>query len=566
MTKVSLIGHGKWGAVIDNAINDLKYINWVDSKDADWIILSTPNDLHYEQVSYWLAQKKNVFCEKPLTLSYESAKELYDFADIMGVRLYVDDVFTWRDDYDIYDDVNHFVWTKPNQKDTNYIDRLAYHHFMMWVGDTDFEIEDIKGKSNDFKVELQDGRKAEFFYGDSSQVIHFVNNEDLTNNQNNPLRTMFQFLFSNAGDYELNKKLTLNATKLSEQVKKTLSPKALVVGGGIFGTTAAVALAHDGYQVELHEELEDVMMAASDINQYRLHKGYHYPRSKETAQECLKGLKTFKRKYESCVVNGNIEHHYAISSKESKVTPSKYLEFLNEMDLPYKRIEPIKNTDITIKVEEELFDNYKLYESVRDKLWSSGVEVLKNKTTTKDDFKGFDVVVIATYAKLNDLLDEKKWYQYELCEKPVVRLPKKYQGKSIVIMDGPFMCLDPYGEKNHVLGNVKHAIHCWNEGTEAFWPHRYTKYLNKGVVENPKHTKIDKFIETGKKFFKDFDKLKHIGSMYTIRTVLANRDHDDARPTLVNHEGGNVYSLFSGKIDTCVDSANELIRMLNGKD
>ena len=186
MTKVSLIGHGKWGAVIDNAINDLKYINWVDSKDADWIILSTPNDLHYEQVSYWLAQKKNVFCEKPLTLSYESAKELYDFADIMGVRLYVDDVFTWRDDYDIYDDVNHFVWTKPNQKDTNYIDRLAYHHFMMWVGDTDFEIEDIKGKSNDFKVELQDGRTAEFFYGDSSQVVHFVNNEDLTNNQNNP--------------------------------------------------------------------------------------------------------------------------------------------------------------------------------------------------------------------------------------------------------------------------------------------------------------------------------------------------------------------------------------------
>ena len=563
MTKVSLIGHGKWGGVIDNAINGLKYINWVDSKDADWIILSTPTDLHYEQVSYWLGQRKNVFCEKPLTLSYESAKELYDFADQMGVKLYVDDVFTWRDDYDIYDDVNHFVWTKPNQKDTNYIDRLAYHHFMMWVGDTDFEIEDITGEPNDFKIKLESGKTAEFFYGDSSQVVHFVNNEDMTNNENNPLRTMFEFLFSGSGDYELNKKLTLNATKLSEQVRKTLLPKALVVGGGIFGATAAVALSHDGYQVELHEELEDVMMAASDINQYRLHKGYHYPRSKETAQECLKGLKTFKRKYERCVVNGDIEHYYAISSRDSKVTPSQYLEFLNEMDLPYKRVEPIKSTDITIKVEEELFDNYKLYEAVRDKLWSSGVEVLKNKTTTKDDFKGFDVVVIATYAKLNDLLDEKKWYQYELCEKPVVRLPKKYQGKSIVIMDGPFMCLDPYGEKNHVLGNVKHAIHCWNEGTEAFWPHRYTKYLNKGVIENPKHTKIDKFIETGKKFFKDFDKLKHIGSMYTIRTVLANRDHDDARPTLVNHEGGNVYSLFSGKIDTCVDAANELIRKIN---
>ncbi len=563
MTKVSLIGHGKWGAVIDNAINGLKYINWVDSKDADWIILSTPNDLHYEQVSYWLAQKKNVFCEKPLTLTYESSKELYDFADTMGVKLYVDDVFTWRDDYDIYDDVNHFVWTKPNQKDKNYIDRLAYHHFMMWVGDTDFEIEDITGEPKDFKVELQDGRTAEFFYGDSSQVVHFVNNEDLTNNQNNPLRTMFEFLFSNSGDYELNRKLTLNATKISEQVKKTLSPKALVVGGGIFGTTAAVALANDGHQVELHEELEDVMMAASDVNQYRLHKGYHYPRSKETAQECLEGLKTFKRKYERSVVNGDIEHYYAIASKGSKVSEFEYLAFLDDMELPYTRVKPLPNTDVTIKVEEELFDNYKLYEAVRDKLWSSGVEVLKNKTTTKDDFKGFDIVVIATYSKLNDLLDKKKRYQYELCEKPVVRLPRKYQGKSIVIMDGPFMCLDPYGDRNHVLGNVKHAIHTWNEGTEAFWPHRYTKYLNKGVIENPKHTKIDKFIETGKKFFKDFDKLKHIGSMYTIRTVLTNRDHDDARPTLVNHEGGNVYSLFSGKIDTCVDAANELIRRIN---
>jgi len=559
-TKVHIIGKGGWGNTINDNIKSI--VDFVEPKEADWIIISTPNDLHYEQVSYWLAQKKNVFCEKPLSLTYESAKELFDFADTMGVKLYVDDVFSWRDDYDIYEDVNHFVWTKPNQKDKNYIDRLAYHHFYMWVRDTDFEIKNIEGEPNEFKIELEDGRVGEFFYGYSSQLIHFVNNEDMAYNSSNTLRTMFECLFEEI-DYEFNKKITLNATKLSEQVKKTLWPKALVVGGGIFGTTSAVALANDGYQVELHEELEDVMMAASDINQYRLHKGYHYPRSKETAQECLKGLKTFKRKYERSVVNGDIEHYYAIASEDSKVSEFEYLAFLDDMELPYERVKPLPNTDVTIKVEEELFDNYKLYEAVRDKLWSSGVEVLKNKTTTKDDFKGFDVVVIATYAKLNELLDEKKWYQYELCEKPVVRLPKKYQGKSIVIMDGPFMCLDPYGEKNHVLGNVKHAIHCWNEGTEAFWPHRYTKYINKGVIEKPEHTKIDKFIETGKRFFEDFHKLKHIGSMYTIRTVLKDRDHDDARPTLVNHEGGKVYSLFSGKIDTCVDAANELIRRIN---
>ena len=49
--------------------------------------------------------------------------ELFEIADTFQTKLFVDDVFCWRDDYVIYDDVNHFVWTKPNQKDYNYLDR-----------------------------------------------------------------------------------------------------------------------------------------------------------------------------------------------------------------------------------------------------------------------------------------------------------------------------------------------------------------------------------------------------------------------------------------------------------
>jgi hypothetical protein len=90
--------------------------------------------------------------------------------------------------------------------------------------------------------------------------------------------------------------------------------------------------------------------------------------------------------------------------------------------------------------------------------------------------------------------------------------------------------------------------------------------LNKGLIKNPKPelTKIDKFIESGVKYFGDeFADLEHIGSMYTFRAVLSDREHDDARPTLVNHEGDNVYTLFSGKIDTCVEASKELIRKIN---
>ena len=49
-------------------------VEYVEPKDADWIIISTPNDLHHEQVEYWLSQRKNVFCEKPLTLTKRSAE------------------------------------------------------------------------------------------------------------------------------------------------------------------------------------------------------------------------------------------------------------------------------------------------------------------------------------------------------------------------------------------------------------------------------------------------------------------------------------------------------------
>jgi hypothetical protein len=148
----------------------------------------------------------------------------------------------------------------------------------------------------------------------------------------------------------------------------------------------------------------------------------------------------------------------------------------------------------------------------------------------------------------------------------VVKLPEQYKNKSVVVMDGPFMCLDPYKDGYHVLGHVEHAIHSTNVGDYPMVLNKHiVEYLNNGVVHNPHVTKINKFIEAGMEFFEDFDKLEHIGSMFTIRTVLAHREHDDARPTIVTQEAHNVYTIFSGKIGTCVEAANELVRRLQPK-
>ena len=51
--------------------------------------------------------------------------------------------------------------------------------------------------------------------------------------------------------------------------------------------------------------------------------------------------------------------------------------------------------------------------------------------------------------------------------------------------------------------------------------------------------------------------------MFTFRTVLPNKDKDDARPTLVENVVDNIYNIFSGKIGTCVDAADEILEIIN---
>ena len=558
MVKVGLIGKGKWGTKIFDAIKD--EVEIVEPKLSDWVIISTPNDLHFEQVEYWLNKNKNVFCEKPLCLDYKSAEYLYNTAFDNDVELYVDDVFIWRNEF--YN-VTNFRWGKDDT--TNYIDRFAYHHFYLWIRNKNIAIDEvIKKTDHSFTIVLSDGKSANFDYTPSKLPVHKIDERQVLTKRDNPLKRMLLSVLSNSVHRNFNKSVTLNAIYLSQKVKEVMYPKALVIGAGIFGSSAAVSLSNNGYQVKIHEKENDIMKSASVINQYRLHKGYHYPRSIETAIECMNGLKTFKRKYEQSVLNGKIEHYYAISSEDSLISKQEYINFLNKCNLDYTIVNSIKNTDLTVRVNEELFDSIFLKTLVRKKLSSNNITTLFNYQPTVDDFKKYDKVIIATYSDINRYLDKKIKYQFELCEKPVVKLPNKYDNKSIVIMDGPFMCLDPYGTTDyHVLGNVVHAIHETNIGIEPIIKNdTLAGYINKGIIREPLITNIDKFIETGEKFFDDFSDLEHIGSMYTVRAVLKDREHDDARPTLVEKHDDKIYTLFSGKIDTCVDASNKLIKMI----
>lgn len=346
-----------------------------------------------------------------------------------------------------------------------------------------------------------------------------------------------------------------------------------VIGAGIFGSTVAIKLADNGFEVDLFEKEKDILEAASGINQYRLHRGYHYPRSRETGKSSRDSHALFRREYGEAVIDKH-QHFYCIPTKDSKVSGKDFLKFCYESELEYKETNLShlhqNKFETVIEGQESLVDPLKLKNIIQDKINKRRINLILEREALASDLEGYDVVVNCAYANLNAVLENypeaKREYQFEIIEKPILKLPDNFKGISAVIMDGPFFCIDPYSDTElHVMGNVVHAIHAVNTGLFPLIPEEIRPLLNKGIVKNPPYSKIDKFLESAAYFMRDIEKAEHIGSMYTIRTVLPNVHHTDERPTVVSKINDKIINVFSGKLGNCVKAAEEVLGLIKAQ-
>lgn len=353
-------------------------------------------------------------------------------------------------------------------------------------------------------------------------------------------------------------------------MKKSLN--IAVVGGGIFGVTSAIYLARKGHRVDLFERHQDILQEASGLNQYRLHRGYHYPRSSETTLSTLRAEPQFCAEYAEAVID-DVEHYYCLAKENSFVSGKEYLDFCRSHGLEFSVADfPLVNKekiDVCVRTKEKLYNSEKLRKICLNRLHDLGVTLHTGKEVSRKDLKKYNFVVIAVYANQGALLGDTQTvrYQYEVCEKPVIKMPDAFKKKSIMIIDGPFMCLDPLADTGlFVTGNVVHAIHSTNVGSRPDISPEIAPLLNRGIIKNPPITKFEEFRKSGAEFIPALAQAEHIGSMFVIRTVLPYMEETDARPTLINYIDERTINIFSGKIVNCVEAAERVVHMIERMD
>ena len=160
--------------------------------------------MHFEQAQNFIRQRVNVFCEKPLTPTYEQSKELFDLAEKYNVKLYVDDVFNYRTERKDIKNLTRPIEVVWNKVSDNTLYDLMYHDlYLLWP---------IWPYSDDIK----------FSYGNSDDRTHKINDIDFTNteNSNDALFDMIKEVLQGTPDYKYNKIISLMCNKVIDEIKK----------------------------------------------------------------------------------------------------------------------------------------------------------------------------------------------------------------------------------------------------------------------------------------------------------------------------------------------------------
>lgn len=334
-----------------------------------------------------------------------------------------------------------------------------------------------------------------------------------------------------------------------------MSAKIAVAGAGIYGATIAIRLAEHGNHVHLFDPL-GIMCAASAINQYRVHSGYHYPRSPETIRETLDARAEFIEAFGPAIVR-NSRHYYAIPGEGSQTSPDLFETVMAQYGIAFRSCRPdwmnFGFIDKCYEVEEHIYDPDILRNLVASRIQSLGIQFEKRAfpLAMRPDY---DFIVWATYG-LGPSRGLFKAAKYQVAEKILIQLPPKLRGVSLVVVDGPFTAFDPYGSSERSLfGSAKHTNHWTTTNPDEPIPEPYARILNASAFEPVPFTRFDAMRRDSSLAVPASNGAVYLGSRFTIR-VVENNPQQDRRILYIQEGAPRELHIFSGKVVSAVKAA-----------
>lgn len=230
--RVILFGMGRWGKILAENLkknftlvkvfNSKSKIEEFDYSSIKWAVVATNNINHYKIVKFLFNKKINVFCEKPLTLSYKESEEIVSIANKKNLKLYVNHIYeSKRSKIKILRE-NLIIRSKNSRKNfEDILFDLFYHDLYLIFNHIDinkFTITNliINKCSVVFKINSKN-KVFNFKYNICSSTKHLINDVNLIDDINY-LPEVLKNVFNYKVNFIENNLMALNCNKFIDEL------------------------------------------------------------------------------------------------------------------------------------------------------------------------------------------------------------------------------------------------------------------------------------------------------------------------------------------------------------
>ena len=357
--------------------------------------------------------------------------------------------------------------------------------------------------------------------------------------------------------------------------------KVAIIGAGAFGCTIAIKLARHGFNASIFESQNKILGRATKNSQNRLHLGLHYPRDLPTARQSQIGFSKFITAFPDAV-RVNFDNFYALAKKNSQTSKADFLRFVSDTGISIQQANDnqelvklgldLKNLHGIWQCQEGVIDVNEFSKILINELnlldvqlnLSTEVNQINsdnnkwNIETNQGSFEEFDWVVRATYGQ--DRIDSNfisltnRIYEYH--QTMILEVESPNESFGLTIIDGDFLSVLPKGLTRNFLVYAP-TISVRDKFVSSEYPKSWDE-VNKFDRDNF----IKQMIDRLHLWIPNFEVTGVVDVMQTVRSIQPDTLKTDQRISSVKLLKNKYLDIWSGKIDHCVEIAEEVLRIV----